>query len=81
MARDSIEYVVFKNGYEVGRTRAVSEIQAINNVRFSTIGILGMSQEYDSSAYKAIASIVLEFQKYYERESASPEFEQMRLPL
>lgn len=62
MKQNTIEYTVFHYGEEVGKTMAVSEKQAINNYRYSNIGILGMYEEGDSYGYSAIATVVLKFQ-------------------
>ena len=62
MKQNPIEYTVFYYGKEVGKTRAVSEKQAINNYRYSNLGILGMYEEGDSLGYSAIATVVLKFQ-------------------
>ena len=66
MKQNPIEYTVFYYGKEVGKTRAVSEKQAINNYRYSNLGILGMYEEGDSLGYSAIATVVLKFQSLKE---------------
>ena len=63
MKQNPIEYTVFYYGKEVGKTRAVSEKQAINNYRYSNLGILGMYEEGDSFGYSAVATVVLNFQR------------------
>jgi hypothetical protein len=82
MKKKPIEYVVYKYGSEIARTMAVSSIQAINNVRYSRRGIIGMWQEDDAYAYKAVPSVVIECRKYCEEcKKESVDFEQMRLPI
>lgn len=79
MKNKTIEYVVFHYGREVGRRYAVSEKQAINSYRYSTLGICGMSKDC-IDYYEAIPAITLKMKSIYE-ENKKQEFEQMRLQL
>ena len=85
MRQNPIEYTVFLYGKEVGKTRAVSERQAINNYRYSNIGILGMYEEGDSCGYSAVATVVLRFQNMKEEVNnlcnKKAEYSQARLQL
>lgn len=61
MKKQPIEYVVFLWDEEIGRAMAVSEAQAINNLRFTNKGPLGMWEEGSDEGYSATPAVVLNF--------------------